>query len=1101
MKMMITLRAILCILFTTTLLKAQTNTFPVSGAAGIGTITPNASSLLDITSTTKGALVPRMTKAQRDAIVAPATGLLIFQTNSTAGFYYYTGTKWTGVANTFTGGTGISVASGTITNTLPDQVVTIAGAGGVSVSGTYPAFTITGTGGSETDPEVSSSTINSVPKWNGTTLVDGLLFDDGNNIGIGTTTPLFKLDVSGDASINSVRIGRGNGGQSGNTAIGTQALNANSVGDFNTAIGYQALKSNSTGGLNTANGYQALLSNTVGTLNTAVGSFSLAANTIGNSNNALGEYALGGNTNGSSNNAIGNNAAQANTTGSSNTAIGDNALNTNTTGSNNTAIGAGANVSVVNLNNATAIGANAIVSASNALVLGNNANIGIGTSAPASKLEVVGTIKTTGLQMTTGAANGSILKSDANGIASWVSLTSIETDPQVISAASNKVAKWNGTALADGTIYDDGTNIGIGTTTPASRLHIKSDGNSTTPIYVEKSNATTPLFTIEQGGIGNGNASLYNGSGDKKVNLATSGDSYLNGGSLGIGNAAPAATLDVTGTFKLADGTQSAGRVLTSDANGNASWVSASTIGTWSTTGNSATSAGTNFIGTTDAVDLVIRANNYETGRFPSNPATAAGIVSPTNRFTLTRQGTTANKWDMVAAFKLGSYATGINASTQLDICLNNGATTNPNVTVMTMLGNGNVGIGTAAPASRLHIKASGTGTNPFVIQHHSAATNIFSFSETTNDAGLMSIFKTSGATETVRFDADGSSFVFGGDFGVGTNVPVTPLTVIGSRDGTSNSVANYIAYVQNTSADGGAIITDVLDNANGSRYIQFRVNGVQVGCLYGNGSNQTLLFSSSDQRLKKNIRDTEMGLNTIMQLKVRDYEWKADGQTVNAGFVAQELYDVYPQAVLKGDEGELDSKEGGTWMVNYAGITPLLTKAIQELNGKVDEVEAAVQHSLIDPSVVSGLQNQLHQKDQLIAEQQSQINALNSKLDDVLNMMQTFEQTLSQCCSAHQSENINAKSTMGDTPVLEQNVPNPFAQSSYIKFYIPSTGKSAMLTITDLNGKTIKVFSNLQPGFGTVSIDHRLLPSGTYQYALLIDGKVIDTRQMILTK
>ena len=62
------------------------------------------------------------------------------------------------------------------------------------------------------------------------------------------------------------------------------------------------------------------------------------------------------------------------------------------------------------------------------------------------------------------------------------------------------------------------------------------------------------------------------------------------------------------------------------------------------------------------------------------------------------------------------------------------------------------------------------------------------------------------------------------------------------------------------------------------------------------------------------------------MQLKVRDYEWKADGQTVNAGFVAQELYDVYPQAVLKGDEGELDSKEGGTWMVNYAGITPLLS-------------------------------------------------------------------------------------------------------------------------------------------------------------------------------
>ena len=71
------------------------NTFPASGAAGIGTITPNSSSLLEVVSTSKGVLIPRMTKAQRDAIAIPATGLLIFQTNSTPGFYYYNGAVWT----------------------------------------------------------------------------------------------------------------------------------------------------------------------------------------------------------------------------------------------------------------------------------------------------------------------------------------------------------------------------------------------------------------------------------------------------------------------------------------------------------------------------------------------------------------------------------------------------------------------------------------------------------------------------------------------------------------------------------------------------------------------------------------------------------------------------------------------------------------------------------------------------------------------------------------------------------------------------------------------------------------------------------------------
>src|SRR5450755_3884068 len=95
MKTIFTLLLVLEIL-TAKISNAQ-NTFPSTGPAGIGTTTPNASSLLDITSTTKGMLAPRMTKAQRDAIATPATGLLIYQTNNTPGFYYYSGTAWTAV--------------------------------------------------------------------------------------------------------------------------------------------------------------------------------------------------------------------------------------------------------------------------------------------------------------------------------------------------------------------------------------------------------------------------------------------------------------------------------------------------------------------------------------------------------------------------------------------------------------------------------------------------------------------------------------------------------------------------------------------------------------------------------------------------------------------------------------------------------------------------------------------------------------------------------------------------------------------------------------------------------------------------------------------
>ena len=77
--------AILLCLFT----NAQNN-------IGIGTA-PNASAKLDVSSTTQGMLVPRMTANQRGLIATPATGLMVFQTDGTAGFYFYNGTAWTAV--------------------------------------------------------------------------------------------------------------------------------------------------------------------------------------------------------------------------------------------------------------------------------------------------------------------------------------------------------------------------------------------------------------------------------------------------------------------------------------------------------------------------------------------------------------------------------------------------------------------------------------------------------------------------------------------------------------------------------------------------------------------------------------------------------------------------------------------------------------------------------------------------------------------------------------------------------------------------------------------------------------------------------------------
>ena len=138
------------------------------------------------------------------------------------------------------------------------------------------------------------------------------------------------------------------------------------------------------------------------------------------------------------------------------------------------------------------------------------------------------------------------------------------------------------------------------------------------------------------------------------------------------------------------------------------------------------------------------------------------------------------------------------------------------------------------------------------------------------------------------------------------------------------------------------------------STLVQFKDgDGTAVGSITF-GSNTTSYNTSSDQRLKENIVNTSLTLEDLMEVKIRDFNWIADGDEKLAhGVIAQELYDVYPGAVT------VPIEEDKYWMVDYSKLTPLVIKAVQDLNLKVDSMSAGVQSTGITiGSVISYLED-----------------------------------------------------------------------------------------------------------------------------------------------
>lgn len=441
----------------------------------------------------------------------------------------------------------------------------------------------------------------------GDSLTERIRITHDGNIGIGNNPTSRFVVASSGGTVSLVVTEQGSvynrdkNGIFSNLAFGLSASLSNTSGISNTAIGNGALYSNTNKGYNVAIGSSALY-NSNADYNVAIGESALFYNTTGTQNNAIGGYSLYYNIGGSYNTAIGIASMQNGTQSQRNTGIGGYSLY-NTTGSRNIGIGF--------------FGGSAITTGSNNTVIGsdpNNFSDGL----------------------TTGSGNTFIGK--------VVTGITIGDNNTILGRVSGLAAGLtNSVILADGSgnirFYSDSNgNVGLGTTSPSATSKVSIDlgtfSSTKDGVSIDGNCGNNPGYTgvrfslLNTTATASGSIRMYRATGTTYLGMIITSQSrdgiLFNTGTItptekvritsdgnvgiGTGTASPSTKLHIyataSGAFRLEDGTQADGYILTSDTNGVGSWISSSFI----------TGSGTaSYIPIFSATGSILNSSMYET--------------------------------------------------------------------------------------------------------------------------------------------------------------------------------------------------------------------------------------------------------------------------------------------------------------------------------------------------------------------------------------------------------------------------------------------------------------------------------------------------------
>ncbi len=130
----------------------------------------------------------------------------------------------------------------------------------------------------------------------------------------------------------------------------------------------------------------------------------------------------------------------------------------------------------------------------------------------------------------------------------------------------------------------------------------------------------------------------------------------------------------------------------------------------------------------------------------------------------------------------------------------------------------------------------------------------------------------------------------------------------------------------------------------------------------------------------------------------------------------------------------------------------------------------------------------------------------LREKNAELENRLTQIEKDLSQCClNYHEGERSEKRQSSEINNIefakLEQNTPNPFRDRTVIRYYIPTAASEAAIKVYSVFGSELLSFPLGARGLGQVEFSGKTLSAGTFTYILIVDGKAVDIKQMILTR